>query len=228
MKKYIYYVIIIILILTGGFFYKYKLEKYKKENKQKTKQEKLNETKENEANKANKKEIVRINGKLFENTGYINSAITCGTMTGEINSTVEKDEIPQKDNESNFGIGYRYQTIDRDKYYTFLIKDKYIVFKNIEFNSNEIPFVVANFEASIEEIEKNIMKLKVIIVPENFIRIFERVNCKVGDIIEIDVNNIKEKDLNFKKEKGAKVKIWFDGILQEKTIKEVYKVENIK
>ena len=55
--------------------------------------------------------MVMINGILYSDTGN-ESDITerkCGTPDGEITSTVDSDEKPTQDNQSNFGTGYKYQ-----------------------------------------------------------------------------------------------------------------------
>lgn len=55
-------------------------------------------------------EIVMVNGELYFYTDYENTIThKCGVMDGEITSTVNENEIPTKDNQSNFGVGYGYQ-----------------------------------------------------------------------------------------------------------------------
>lgn len=53
---------------------------------------------------------VMVRGELYQSTGR-ESELTarCGTPDGEIQSTVDTSEKPQKDDESNFGMGYEYQ-----------------------------------------------------------------------------------------------------------------------
>lgn len=53
--------------------------------------------------------MVMIKGQLYYDTGKINTEVKCGTMDGEITSTVESWEKPTEDNQSNFGKGYGYQ-----------------------------------------------------------------------------------------------------------------------
>ena len=53
---------------------------------------------------------IMINGELYYDTGR-NSTVQfrCGNMDGNIDSTVGANKLPEKDNQSNFGIGYGYQ-----------------------------------------------------------------------------------------------------------------------
>ncbi|MDO4772819.1 MAG: hypothetical protein Q4A72_04600 [Bacillota bacterium] len=53
--------------------------------------------------------FVQVDGKLYQDTGYVNRAIKCGTPDGIISSSVPASEMPQKDNQSNFGTNYEYQ-----------------------------------------------------------------------------------------------------------------------
>ena len=51
--------------------------------------------------------MVRIDGKLYYDTGRESIMdARCGTMDGEITSTVDGTEIPTEDNQSNFGSGF--------------------------------------------------------------------------------------------------------------------------
>lgn len=74
---------------------------------------------------------VMIKSKLYKDTGEINKNMTCGTMDGKILTTVDAKEMPKKDNESNFGIGYEYQ-IGTDGSITVEIDDKCLIFKEVK------------------------------------------------------------------------------------------------
>lgn len=53
---------------------------------------------------------VMIKGELYYDTGNgPDFEITCGTMDGMIDSSVPQNEMPTKDNQSNFGEGFGYQ-----------------------------------------------------------------------------------------------------------------------
>lgn len=54
--------------------------------------------------------MVMVNGKLYYDTGRESTvSARCGMMDGEITSTVDANEAPSNDNQSNFGTGYGYQ-----------------------------------------------------------------------------------------------------------------------
>lgn len=53
--------------------------------------------------------MVMIDGKLYLDTGYCSRAEKSGMPDGEITSRVDSTEIPEKNDQSNFGIGYGYQ-----------------------------------------------------------------------------------------------------------------------
>ena len=75
---------------------------------------------------------VMIKSKLYKDTGEINKNMTCGTMDGKILTTVDAKEMPKKDNESNFGIGYEYQIGGEDGSITVKIDDKCLIFKEVK------------------------------------------------------------------------------------------------
>lgn len=72
---------------------------------------------------------VMVDGHLYKSTGR-ESELTgrCGNMDGEIQSTVDTSEKPQKDNESNFGTGYGYQFMGDDTI-EVCIERQWIVFE---------------------------------------------------------------------------------------------------
>lgn len=73
--------------------------------------------------------MVRVNGKLYLDTGR-ESEITarCGVMDGEILSCVEPYQVPQQDNASNFGTGYGYQYGPDENTIEVWIDGKWMVF----------------------------------------------------------------------------------------------------
>lgn len=72
---------------------------------------------------------VMVHGELYQSTGR-ESDVTgrCGNMDGEIESTVDASEKPQKNDESNFGTGYGYQFADGDTI-EVRIEQRWIVFE---------------------------------------------------------------------------------------------------
>ena len=73
--------------------------------------------------------MVIVKGELYLDTGKESDFNrTCGTMDGEITSTVESFEKPTKDNQSNFGKGYGYQFVSPNNI-DILIDEKWIRFE---------------------------------------------------------------------------------------------------
>ncbi len=76
--------------------------------------------------------MVRVNGKLYFDTGR-ESTISrrCGTMDGEITTSVDGTEIPMEDDQSNFGDGFGYQ-YGADDTIEIYMNEKWIVFEQRE------------------------------------------------------------------------------------------------
>lgn len=81
--------------------------------------------------------MVMVAGKLYYDTGR-ESTVTgrCGVMDGEITSTVDGNQTPSEDNQSNFGTGYGYQFWSENSLEIF-INDKWIVFEQRDSSSGE-------------------------------------------------------------------------------------------
>ena len=58
----------------------------------------------------------------------------CGTMDGEITSMVNQDDIPNVNNQSNFGNGYVYQIGPQDGQILLNIDNKWMVFEKLHSN----------------------------------------------------------------------------------------------
>lgn len=72
---------------------------------------------------------VMVRGELYQSTGRESELkVRCGTPDGEIQSTVDTSEKPQKDDESNFGTGYEYQFMGDDTI-EVCIERQWIVFE---------------------------------------------------------------------------------------------------
>ena len=68
--------------------------------------------------------MVRVNGRLYYDTGRESRETgRCGTMDGEITSTVDGTEIPMEDNQSNFGSGFGYQYGKDDTIEIYMMKN---------------------------------------------------------------------------------------------------------
>lgn len=88
----------------------------------------------------NKIPMVMVDGKLYFDTDEESTLNRkCGTMDGEITSTVDASETPTKDNQSNFGVGFGYQYGAGDTIEVFL-DEKWIVFEHRKGDGNQVKF----------------------------------------------------------------------------------------
>ncbi len=74
------------------------------------------------------KPSIMVDGVLYESTGEAREVLRCGTLDGEITSSVDSTSLPTEDNQSNFGEGYGYQ-FWTDGEIDVVIDDKWIIFK---------------------------------------------------------------------------------------------------
>ena len=72
---------------------------------------------------------IMVDSVLYKDTGRINNEMKCGTMDGKILTSVDKSEMPDNDDESNFGTGYEYQIGEKD--ITVKIDDKCYIFEKV-------------------------------------------------------------------------------------------------
>ena len=159
-----------------------------------------------------KSRMVKVDDRLYMDMGYVLSALKCGTADGEI--LTSNDEAPEKNDESNFGTGYRYQKADI-KYLYVEIDNKWQVFQDMAISSLVIPEGVAHFDAEIIEGDKERILVKITDLPKEFNYIFgdkKTEEIKPVQIILKDLgvsNGIK----NIKKDKlpGKRIQVWFNG-----------------
>ena len=57
---------------------------------------------------------VRIDGRLYLDTGFYNGSQESGSLDGEITSSVERTRMPEENDQSNFGssFGYRFGSLE--------------------------------------------------------------------------------------------------------------------
>lgn len=129
---------------------------------------------ENNSAKANEEKVeaypkaVKVSGIVYEDTGYENSMVTCGTADGEIKTAVSEKEMPVNDDESNFGTGYGYQVWE-EGYINVEIDNKWILFKDIELKDDDsIPKYVAHFTAKITQADEDAIMVEATHVDEEF------------------------------------------------------------
>ena len=190
-------------------------------------------------NKSEVKKIrmVMVDDRTYVDMGYVLSALKCGTADGEIRTS--NDEAPEKNDESNFGTGYRYQKADI-KYLYVKIDNKWQVFQDIAISSWVIPEGVAHFEAEIIEGDKERILVKITDLPKEFSYIFG--NKKTEEINPVQIK-LKEvgilsgiKPVKNSELQGKKIKVWFNGeIIGDKSemsnpieLREVYEVSTLE
>lgn len=88
---------------------------------------------------------IQVDNYIYMYTGYIMENVKCGTADGEIRTTVDSDQFPEKDDESNFGTGYRYQIYDKG-IIIVQIDNKWHIFHNMLSSSVRIPEGAVRYE----------------------------------------------------------------------------------
>ena len=145
---------------------------------------------------------VMVDGVVYKDTGYVSSMSGCGTMDGEIVSSVAGTELPSEDKQSNFGSGYQYQKSSEDTIIV-IIDGERIIFRDIEKDDPSIPIEVINFNAEVKEItDDGNLLVKHVSTAEGF-----QMN---GGEYYVPVENLVE-DVKV----GDTVTIWFNGMIQE-------------
>gem|GEM_PF-1134303 len=149
---------------------------------------------------------VMIKGTLYQDTGYISSAVGCGTMDGEITSTVDRAELPTRDGQSNFGTGYKYQISSKGQMIV-VVDANWKIFRDSKHSfTSDIPVEVLNFRAKVvEDRGKGNYLVSVIDVPDMFAFPAEK-----AYVILTNEKNLKEEIAV-----GDTVRVWFDSLVQE-------------
>ena len=188
-------------------------------------------------NETKKSRMVMVDGRTYMDTGYVLSALKCGTVDGKI--ITSNDESPEQNDESNFGTGYKYQKADI-KYLYVNIDNKWQVFQDIAISSLAIPEGVAHFDAEIIEGDKERILVKITDLPKEFSYIFG--NKKTEEINPVQIK-LKEagilsgiKPVKNSELQGKKIKVWFNGeIIGDKPemsnpieLREVYEVSTLE
>ena len=159
-----------------------------------------------------KTRMVKVDDRLYMDMGYVLSALKSGKEDGKI--LTSNDEAPEKNDESNFGTGYKYQK-DDIKYLYVEIDNKWQVFQDIAISSWIIPEGVAHFDAEIIEGDKERILVKIIDLPKEFSYIFG--DKKTEEIKPVQITLKKSiilsgiKTLKNSELQGKKIKVWFNG-----------------
>ena len=176
--------------------------------------------------------MVKVKGIIYKNTGYQNGMVTCGTADGEIKTTVEATKEPERDDESNFGKGYEYQSWE-DGYINVEIDNKWMLFKDIALKDNEeeIPKWVCHFTAEVISTEEDSLMVQATEIDDEFY--FKKILTKP---IALPVDNLRhEKDgvLTTEGLEGKTVEVYFGGEIEHTepesslpiSIGDVYRIE---
>lgn len=157
--------------------------------------------------------MVQVGDRIYLDTGYVNSMVTCGTADGKITSTVSTSESPSANDQGNFGTGYDYQFSDQG-YISLKIDDRWIIFRDIAISYDGPPKMVANFTGKVIEVEEDRLLVEVTSHPEDF-PFMDQVDKPVS--LEID-NLAYSKDGRVTTEglEERSVKVFFDGDLINK------------
>ena len=161
---------------------------------------------------------VMVDGKLYKDTCYINSLVTCGTMDGKIEKVVPTNEFPKNDGESNFDkCEYQYAG---DGFLTVYYEGKYLLFSTGDI-WDETKKYVANFTGTVEEVacdedtkDATMLRIKDIDVPEEFKYIFgENIEYPNPFLVKLDYVDVHKggEPIDPKEIEGKKVTVYFDG-----------------
>ena len=148
---------------------------------------------------------VMIDGVIYESTGYISSAIGCGNMDGKITSVVEGADVPTKNDQSNFGVGYEYQRSSEGQVIV-VMNDMRVIFRDPKHSfAFDIPEEVLNFNAEVLEVRDGSLLVSFISAPELFMP------SVTGKCVVRTNPEIMKEDVAV----GDTVRVWFDGLVQE-------------
>lgn len=171
--------------------------------------------------------MVMVDGHVYQDMGYVNSAVTCGTADGKITSSVEGSKLPGKDNESNFGEGNEYQFWDKS-HINVKMDGKWMIFQNVAISSWKIPSGVANFKAKVIEALEDRLLVAVIDIPEDFKWIFQNKEIATIKPISLTIENLvldENKKVETKNLIGKTVQVWFDGSIKNDEPEMSYPIE---
>lgn len=146
---------------------------------------------------------VMVDGIIYKDTGYVSSMPGCGNMDGEITSTVDETDLPEENNQSNFGSGYQYQRSSEGQLIV-VIDGNRIIFRDIEKNDTSIPMEVINFNAEVKEITDD---GDLLVTHKSTAEGFQQMND--GEYY-VSTENLAE-DIQV----GDIITIWFDGTILE-------------
>lgn len=169
--------------------------------------------------------MVRVKGENYFDSGYVSSAARCGVPDGQIRSSVDGSQLPEEDDQSNFGSGYNYQFCGEEGIIEVEIDGNWVIFlREDKKQETTIPLNVAHFSAEvIEKDEKGNLVLRLTEVPEDFKHLY----LQPGEEFSASMDDWKASSKDAVPEIGTLVEVWFDGMVMEKFPKEMGKVYRI-
>lgn len=152
-----------------------------------------NQVNNSENNAKELSRIVKVNGKLYYDTGKISENVPrCGTMDGDITSTVAEGKIPTKDNQANFEGAKGYQYVGRNTI-EIPTEEGWRVFEAKEYS----------FCGTIRQVEQNLFFVE----PDEGEQIRKSGNSVMIGKLQLDTN--------VKFEIGEHIRIFYDGDVME-------------
>lgn len=154
--------------------------------------------------------MVQVNDRIYIDTGYVNSMVTCGTADGKISSSVSTSESPSANDQGNFGTDYDYQFSDSG-YISLKIDDRWIIFRDIAISYNGPPEMVANFTGEVIGTEEDKLLVEVTSYPDEFPFMDQATKP-----LALEIENLSygiDGRVTTEGLEGRSVKVFFDGDL---------------
>lgn len=169
--------------------------------------------------------MVRVKGENYFDSGYISSAARCGVSDGQIRSSVDGSQLPEEEDQSNFGSGYNYQFCGEEGILVVEIDGRQAIFvREDKRQGTDIPSNVAHFEAElIGKGERGGLLLRLTEIPADF----QHLQLQTGDEIFVAEDRLAVSSEESVLEEGTAVQFWFDGKIKEGSPKEIEKVYRI-
>lgn len=169
--------------------------------------------------------MVRVKGENYFDSGYVSSAARCGVPDGQIRSSVDGSQLPEEDDQSNFGSGYNYQFCGEEGILVVEIDGRQAIFVREEKRQGtDIPSNVAHFGAErIGKGERGGLLLRLTEISADF----QHLKLQTGDEIFVAEDGLAVSFEESVLEEGTAVQLWFDGKVKEGSPKEIEKVYRI-
>ena len=160
---------------------------------------------------------VRVDGVVYQDTGFVSSMPGCGNMDGEITSQVDGTKLPDQDDQSNFGTGYSYQR-GGDGLLLVKMDERMEIFRDMDSTDSSIPPQVLHFTAEVKAVNDGSLLVTCLSTAEGFAPLSE------GEYTASTDNLLDEVQVD------DQVEIWCDGNILETYPAQlglVYRIEKI-